>query len=189
VSVPLRIRLADPERDAAGIAAIYAPAVERSSATFEEVTPSPGDMADRIVRTLERSPWLVAEEDDPADVVGYACAALHRERAGYRWSVDISVYVRADHRGRGTGRALYEVLLPMLQRQRFVNVFAGIALPNAASVAIHEAIGMRRIAVYEGVGFKFDAWHDVAWYGLRMAEPGLPLAEPVSLPELLSTAV
>ena len=77
----------------------------------------------------------------------------------------------------------------MLQRQRFVNVFAGIALPNAASVAIHEAIGMRRIAVYEGVGFKFDAWHDVAWYGLRMAEPGLPLAEPVSLPELLSTAV
>ncbi len=185
MSVPLRIRLADPERDAAGIAATYAPAVERSSATFEEVAPSPGDMADRIVRTLERSPWLVAEEDEPADVVGYACAALHRERAGYRWSVDISVYARADHRGRGTGRALYEVLLPMIQRQRFVNVFDGIALPNAASVAI----GMRRIAVYEGVGFKFDAWHDVAWYGLRMAEPGLPLAGPVSLPELLSTAV
>ena len=84
----------------------------------------------------------------------------------------------------------------MLQRQRFVNLYAGIALPNPASVALHEAIGMRRIGVYEGVGSKFGAWHDGAWYGLRMAEPGLPLAEPglsldepVSLPELLSTAV
>ncbi len=74
----------------------------------------------------------------------------------------------------------------MLQRQRFVNLYTGIALPNPASVALHEAIGMRRIGVYEGVGSKFGAWHDVGpGTGLRMAEPGLPLAEPVPLHELL----
>lgn len=184
MSASTRIRLADPDRDAAGIAGIYRTAVEGSTVSFEEVAPDAGEMAQRIRHTLDRTPWLVAEADEPDDAVGYAYAASHRERAGYRSSVDVSAYVHAGWRGRGIGRALYDALIPMLGRQGFVNVYAGIALPNPASVALHEAIGMRRIGVYERVGFKFGAWHDVAWYGLRMAEPELPPLEPIPLPEL-----
>jgi phosphinothricin acetyltransferase len=163
------VRLADPERDAAAVAAIYRPAVEASIASFEEVAPDSDEVARRMRAVLGRAPWLVAELDGA--VVGYAYGAIHRERAGYRWSVDISVYVADGHHGQGIGRTLYDELVPMLRRQGFVNAYAGIALPNPASVALHEGIGMRRIGVYERVGFKFDAWHDVAWYGLRLAEP------------------
>ncbi len=176
------LRLADPARDAAAVAAIYRPAVEASIASFEEVAPPTAEVAARMRATLERTPWLVAEVDGV--VAGYAYGGRHRERAGYRWSVDISVYVDARMHGRGIGRGLYKDLLRILRRQGFVNAYAGIALPNPASVALHEAIGMRLVGVYERVGFKFGAWHDVAWYHLRLADPpGVP-AEPIPLPQL-----
>ncbi|MGH2383169.1 MAG: GNAT family N-acetyltransferase [Candidatus Limnocylindria bacterium] len=180
----IRIRLADAERDAEAIAAIYRPAVEASAASFEEVPPDAGEMADRIRHTLLRTPWVVAEEPGVGGVIGYAYAGPHHRRAGYRWSVDVSAYLQPEWRGRRVGRSLYDALLPMLCRQRFVNVYAGIALPNPASVALHEAIGMRRIGVYERVGYKFGAWHDVGWWGMRIAEPSDPPAEPIPLPEL-----
>ncbi|MGH2427361.1 MAG: GNAT family N-acetyltransferase, partial [Candidatus Limnocylindria bacterium] len=101
-----------------------------------------------------------------------------------RWSVDISVYVADGFTGRGVGRLLYDELLPTLRRQGFVNLYAGIALPNPGSVALHERIGMRLVGVYERVGWKFGAWHDVAWYGMRIVEPALHPAEPIPLPEL-----
>jgi phosphinothricin acetyltransferase len=117
-------------------------------------------------------------------VAGYAYAAPHHQRAGYRWSVNISVYVAASHQSRGIGRRLYDELLPILRRQRIVNAYAGIALPNAASVALHEAVGMRRIGVYEAVGYKHGAWHDVAWYHLRLTDPAGDPPEPIPLPDL-----
>jgi L-amino acid N-acyltransferase YncA len=172
----LVIRLADPPRDADAVAAIYRPAVESSIATFEEVAPDAAEMARRIGAVLPRTPWLVAELDGA--VVGYAYASIHRERPGYRWSVDVSVYVGAGLGGRGIGRALYGELIPLLRGQGFVNAYAGIALPNPASVALHEAIGMRRIGVYERVGFKLGAWHDVAWFGMRLADPAATPPEP-----------
>lgn len=176
------VRIADPDRDAGAIAAIYRPAVEGSIATFEEVAPDATEMARRVRAVLARAPWLVM--DDGNGAVGYAYAAAHRERPGYRWSVDISVYVADGLQGRGIGRRLYRELTSILVRQRYVNAYAGIALPNPASVALHEGIGMKRIGVYERVGFKFGAWHDVAWYGLRLAQPdGVPL-EPIPLPDL-----
>lgn len=176
------VRLADPAADAASVAAIYRPAVEASIASFEEIAPAAEDMAARMRAILDRTPWLVAEVDGV--VAGYAYAAGHRERAGYRWSVDISVYVDGAAHRRGIGRGLYDALLPILRRQGFVNAYAGIALPNPASVALHEAIGMRLVGVYERVGFKFGAWHDVAWYQLRLLEPAGVPAEPIPLPEL-----
>ena len=179
----LRIRLADPDLDAATVAEIYRPAVDAAIASFEAVTPDAAEMARRIRTTLERTPWLVAEEH-AAEVVGYAYAAPHSERAGYRWSVNVSAYVHHERHGKGIGRLLYDELFPILQRQRFVNVYAGIALPNPASVALHEAVGMRRIGVYERVGWKFGAWHDVAWFGMRITDPAEPPAEPIPLPAL-----
>jgi L-amino acid N-acyltransferase YncA len=180
---PPTIRLADPDRDPAAIAAIYRPAVEASIASFEEVPPNADEMERRIRATLTRLPWLVATDERDA-VLGYAYAGQHRERAGYRWSADISVYVDATSQRRGVGRALYDALVPTLRRQGFVNLYAGITLPNPASVALHEAIGMRRIGVYQGVGWKSGAWHDVAWFGMRIAEPSEPPAEPIPLPQL-----
>ncbi len=178
----LRIRLADPDLDAAEIAEIYRPAIESTFASFEEVAPDAPEMAGRIRRTLERLPWLVAE--DAGRVIGSAYGGPHAERAGYRWSVNVSAYVHPDWQGRRVGRGLYDVLLPMLLRQRFINVYAGLALPNPASVALHESIGMRRIGVYERVGYKFGAWHDVAWYGLRLADLPEQPPEPIPLPLL-----
>lgn len=180
---PIRIRLAHPDLDAASIAGIYRPAVEGSTVSFEEVAPEASEMADRIRRTLVRAPWLVAIADDDM-VVGYAYAGPHGERAGYRWSVDISAYVRPDWRGQRVGRTLYDALLPILMRQGFINVYAGIALPNPASIALHESIGMQLVGVYERVGYKLGLWLDVAWYGMRIAEPSDPPVEPTALPLL-----
>ena len=179
------VRLADPDLDATEVAAIYRPSVEGGRASFEEDPPGPAVMAHRILRTLARTPWLVAVDDSGA-VVGYAYAGAHHDRPGYRWAVNISVYVAEAARSQGAGRRLYDELLNILRRQGFVNVYAGITLPNPASVALHEAIGMRQIGVYERVGFKLGAWHDVAWYGLRLTDPdGVP-SEPIPLPELLT---
>lgn len=176
------IRLADPARDAAAAAEIYRPSVETGLASFESEAPDADEMAERMRATLERTPWLVADLD--GRVVGYAYAGPHHRRAGYRWSVNVSVYVAEGFAGRGIGRSLYEELLAILRRQRFVNAYAGITLPNPASVALHEAIGMRRIGLYERVGFKHGAWRDVAWYGLRLLEPATPPDEPIPLAEL-----
>jgi L-amino acid N-acyltransferase YncA len=181
----MRVRLADPTRDAERVAEIYRPSVVGSYISFEEIAPAAAEMAERMRAVLLRTPWLVAETE-AGEVVGYAYAAGHRQRAGYRWSVDISAYVDMGWHGRGVGKALYADLLPILHSQRFVNAYAGIALPNPASVALHESIGMSLIGVYEHVGFKLGAWRDVAWYGMSLAvpgEPGAPPPEPIPLPE------
>lgn len=180
------IRVADPDTDAERVAEIYQPYVTDTLISFEEVAPTGPEMADRMRLVLAWTPWLVAENDDGV-VVGYAYASRHRERPGYRWSVDISVYIDDAWHRRGIGRALYAELLDVLRRQRMINVYAGITVPNPGSVALHESIGMRRIGVYDKVGFKFGAWPDVAWYGLRLREPGTEPAEPIAFPELGST--
>lgn len=177
-----RLRVADAERDAPRVADIYRPYVEETIISFEDVAPSADQMADRIRSTLAWTPWLVAEED--GRVVGYAYASRHRERAGYRWSVDISVYLESGAQGRGIGRALYAELLEILRGQRFVNVYAGITLPNDASVGLHRAIGMEQIGTYQRVGYKFGQWLGVAWFGMRLNEPADPPPEPIPFPEL-----
>ncbi len=183
ISSGLRIRLADAERDASRVAAIYRPAVESSSASFELVAPDPAEMARRIRAILPRTPWLVAEAAE-AGVIGYAYAGPHAERAAYRWSVNLSAYVDPRWHGRGIGRRLYADLIRRLRRQGFVSAFAGVTLPNPASVALHEAIGMRRVGVFEHVGYKFGVWHDVAWYGMLLVEPSDAPSEPTPVSDL-----
>jgi phosphinothricin acetyltransferase len=181
----MRVRLADPERDSERVAQIYRPSVEANFISFEEVAPGAAEMAARIRAVIDRLPWLVAEADDGL-VIGYAYASPHRERAAYRWSVDISVYVEEQWHGRGVGRALYDELIERLRGQGFVNAYAGVTLPNPASVALHESIGMTLIGVYERVGYKLGVWRDIAWYGMRLAEPKSPgqPPEPILLAHL-----
>jgi len=175
--------VADPDRDAERVAKIYRPYVTDTIVSFEEVAPGGPETADRMRAILAWTPWLVAEDDDGL-VVGYAYASRHRERPSYRWSVDISVYIDSAWQRRGVGKALYAELLDVLRRQRMINVYAGIALPNPGSVGLHESIGMRLIGVYEKVGFKFGEWPDVAWYGMRLAEPTETPGEPIPFPGL-----
>lgn len=178
-----RVRVADPATDAARVAAIYAPAVD-SIVSFEETAPDGAEMERRMRAVLTWTPWLVAVDAEDM-VIGYAYASRHRDRAAYRWSVDVSVYVDPAWHGRGVGRALYGELLPMLRRQRFANAYAGIGLPNPASVALHESIGMNLIGEYERVGFKCGRWVDVAWYGMRLEdEVHASPAEPIAFSEL-----
>lgn len=155
------LRVANPA-DAPAIAATYAPYVTGTVISFELIPPDEREMANRLAKTLARFPWLVAV--DGGDVVGYAYAGAHRERAAYQWAADVSVYLRENWRGRGIGRTLYTALFAFLRAQGYCNVYAGITLPNPASVALHEAMGMVPVGVYRHVGYKAGAWHDVGWW-------------------------
>ena len=113
-------------------------------------------------------------------MVGYAYASRHRARAAYDWSVDASVYVHPDFQRRGIGRGLYVSLIRILRAQGFFNAYAGVTLPNAGSVGLHESIGFQAVGVYRNVGYKQGAWHDVGWWELALqplvAEPPPPLS-------------
>ena len=163
------------EDDAEAIAGIYAPYVLETAISFEETPPSPEEMADRIRATLAFHPFLVFAEDN--GVIGYAYAGPHRAREAYRWSVDVTIYAARGMQRRGVGRTLYGMLLASLRQQGIHSAFAGIALPNAASVALHEAMGFTHIGVYREVGFKHGAWHDVGWWRLPLGA-GLPKSDP-----------
>jgi L-amino acid N-acyltransferase YncA len=160
--------------DAGAVQTIYAPAVASTAISFETEVPTVEEMAERITTTTVAFPWLVAELDD--EVVGYAYAAAFNDRAAYRWSVSTSVYVADGAQRRGVGRLLYDALLPRVRALGYVNAYAGIALPNEASVALHERFGFRRVAVFPAAGFKLGAWHDVGWWWLALVEP--PPATP-----------
>jgi L-amino acid N-acyltransferase YncA len=158
--MPPTIRLATPQ-DAAQVHAVYAPYCF-TPISFELEPPSVEEMRGRLTKVLAHYPWLLYEMD--GEVLGYAYAAQHRERAAYRWSVDTSVYVRQDRQRKGVGRALYAVLLDVLPLQGFINAYAGVTLPNPGSVGLHEAMGFKPVGVYQHVGFKCGAWYDVAWF-------------------------
>lgn len=176
MSTTAQVRRAGPE-DAAAVAEVYGPWVTGSVVSFETEPPDAEQVRARMAAE-PLLPWYVATR--PSGVVGYAYAAQHRARPAYRWSVDVSVYLAEDERGRGTGRALYDVLLPALRDLGHVRAMAGITLPNPASVALHEAVGFVPVGVFEAVGFKHGAWHDVGWWQLALAEPPVRPREPGS---------
>ncbi len=155
------IRLATGS-DAAGVLVIYTPIVRETAISFEVAPPDVTEMRRRIEDTLVRFPWLVCVED--GQLLGYAYASQHRTRAAYQWSVDVSVYVHAQARRSGVGTSLYTSLLQVLHLQGFYNAYAGITLPNPASVGLHESLGFQHVGVYRSVGYKLGAWHDTGWW-------------------------
>jgi L-amino acid N-acyltransferase YncA len=173
--------------DAGAVAEIYRPYVTDGVTSFEVTPPSAAEMARRIEAVLALAPWLIALDEAGAPI-GYAYASRASEREAYQWLVDASVYIRAGHHRRGVGRALYGALFPLLRLQGFYVVHAGVTLPNAASVGLHESFGFRPIGVYPAVGWKLGAWRDVGWWNLPLQErpatpaPPLPLAEAQRLP-------
>ncbi len=162
--------------DADKILEIYSPFCLPSSAvSFEIRPPTFDDMRSRIATTLETYPWLVCERDDL--VVGYAYASQHKIRAAYDWSVDVSVYLGEGARGQGVGTKLYLRLFDVLRKLGYFNAYAGVTIPNDASIALHKSLGFVELARYPHVGYK-GAWRDTVWLGLQLqpliAEPPSP---------------
>jgi phosphinothricin acetyltransferase len=170
------IREANPS-DGPAISRIYAPFVQNTPVTFEEQVPDGTAMTRRIEESIQSFPFLIAETNNQP--IGYAYATSHRARASFRWSVDVSIYVEPAHHRRGIGRTLYGTLLPLLAEQGFFVAIAGITLPNAASVRLHESIGFEQIGIYKNIGFKLGQWRDVGWWQKQLNTPRANPREPV----------
>ena len=166
----ITIRPADPERDAAACAEIYAPSVESTPISFETVPPDAAEFARRIAKYAATHQFLVAE--DGGEVLGYAYACRWAERAAYDWSVETSIYVGAGQQGKGVGRALYAELFDRLRAQGFRVVVAGVTLPNPASIALHESMGFEPIGTLRDIGWKEDGWRDVGFWQLYLQPLG-----------------
>lgn len=175
------IRTATAE-DAQSISEIYAPAVLDKVTSFEVTAPGAAECAARMEKIMKSYPWLVCESG--GDVIGYTYASTHNERAAYRWSVDVAVYVNDRAHRRGVGTALYASLFDVLAFQGIRNVYAGITLPNSASVGMHRRVGFAEVGVYHHVGYKFGAWHDVAWFERSILPAEKDPPEPKRFPEV-----
>jgi len=148
--------------DAARCAAIYRPFVTDNWVSFETQAPDANEMARRIARYGESHAWLVA--DDSGLLIGYAYGSPHRDRAAFATSVDVAIYIDPAYARRGVGRALYGDLLPRLAAKGAHAAFAGIALPNPGSIALHEAMGFTLAGIFREVGWKMGGWRDVGWW-------------------------
>jgi phosphinothricin acetyltransferase len=147
--------------DAPACAAIYAPYVTDSVVSFEEVPPTPAEMAGRIAAALETHTWVVLE--DGGRVRGYAYGGPFSGRPAYRWSCEVSVYVEHGRHRSGAGRRLYTAVFERLRERGYLTAVAGMTLPNEASAGLHRAMGFEPVGTYRRIGYKFGAWHDVHW--------------------------
>lgn len=190
-----RIRVATPD-DAGAVRDIYAPFCESTAVTFEETPPTATEMAERIESTLEDYPWLVCEVDNAeqrgasnrtqsdGEIVGYAYAHRLRERRAYDWVVELSIYVAEGARGAGVGRALYESLFAVLERQGIRDGYAVTTLPNPETVGFHERMGFERVGDFPAVGYTEDEWRDIAWWRRSIGEKTDAPDRPRSFTEL-----
>ena len=147
--------------DAQAIQAIYAPYVEKTAITFEYEVPSVQEFDKRISKTIEKYPYLVAEEN--GQVLGYAYASNYYARTAYDWTTELSIYLHEDERGRGLGSQLYDALEKELEKRGYLRFLACIAVPNEASISMHEKRGYVQVAHFPMIGYKFIKWHDIVW--------------------------
>jgi L-amino acid N-acyltransferase YncA len=180
------IRLATAA-DGPALAEIYASFVVSEATSFELEPPSGDDMARRVEAIGRRTPWLVCEHE--GRLAGYAYASRHRERAAYQWAVDVSAYVHPAWQRRGIARALYTALFRCLARQGFYRAYAGITLPNEASIGLHVSSGFSLVGVYHAVGYKLGRWHDVAWYERSLQPLRDDPAPPTALADWSASSV
>lgn len=178
------IRQATAE-DAPAILDIYAPYVKDTPVSFELKTPSKTEFLRRLERISQRFPYLAAEKD--GRIVGYAYAHAERERAGYQWNAELSVYLLSDYQRRGLGSRLYNAVIEILGFLGYRNLYAVITLPNDASLSMHQRLGFTPLAVHKNAGYKLGRWHDVAWLeknlGPYRADPVPPTPIKEAAPE------
>lgn len=152
------------QEDAKAISDIYNHYITNTVITFEEETVNAKEMSNRITRVKNAGlPWLIVE-DETGHLLGYAYASKWRERFSYRFSVEVTVYLSPQHAGKGLGTLLYVELFRQLKAKNIHSVIGGITLPNEASVGVHEKLGMKKVAHFHEVGFKFEQWLDVGYW-------------------------
>lgn len=154
--------------DAETLLEIYKPYVEQTAITFEYTLPSLQEFEERIRRVTEKFPYLVVE--DGLDILGYAYASTYYGRTAYDWTVEVSVYISEQARGKGLGSLLYQSLEKALQDMGIKNCLACIALPNPSSIALHEKLGYHKVGHFKEIGYKFGEWHDTIWMQKRLDE-------------------
>ncbi|HEX3683310.1 MAG TPA: arsinothricin resistance N-acetyltransferase ArsN1 family B [Bryobacteraceae bacterium] len=179
------IRLAR-ESDADQMLEIYAPLVRATAISFELAPPSSTEMRERVRNILATHAWLVCEEAQA--ICGYAYASKFRAREAYRWAAEVTVYVHPARQRKGVGRTLYRSLFDVMRLQGFCRAIAVIALPNEASVQLHERLGFKSMGVFERAGYKLGRWHDVGWWQLQLQEHPLNPRAPRGVAELVGTA-
>jgi L-amino acid N-acyltransferase YncA len=153
--------------DAGQISEIYNYYIENTTVTFEEIALSETEMQERIEKISSKYPFLVWEEN--SQVIGYAYATEWKVRAAYRNSVEVTIYLKKGNSGKGIGKQLYDELFRQIKENKDLNIHAiigGIALPNEASVALHEKFGFQKVAHFKEVGYKFQQWIDVGYWEL-----------------------
>lgn len=148
--------------DSKSISEIYNYYVKNTIITFEEDEVSEDEMAHRINSVSEKYPWIVYEEN--GEVLGYAYAGEWKSRCAYRFSVEVSVYVKNGFTGKKIGTLLYSELIKKLSETKVHSLIAGISLPNEGSIAIHEKFGFEKIGQFVEVGYKFNKWIDVGYW-------------------------
>ena len=162
-----KLRNATPA-DARAILDIYAPYVTDTSITFETEVPIIEEFMERMENIQKSYPYLVYEVDGV--VVGYAYASKHRERAAYRYSADVSIFVEPSYHKQGIGKALYTKLFDLLRDQGIYTVYACITVPNNASIGLHKSLGFTEAGVFHNDGYKLGKWHDVIWLEKSLRE-------------------
>lgn len=152
--------------DAARLAEIYNYYIEKTTVTFEEVPLDASEMSARISCSADEYPWLVADADDI--VCGYAYASRWSDRSGYGPSAETTVYLAQEHIGKGLGSELYSALIDDLRHRKLHSAIGIIALPNSASIALHERLGYRKIGEFQEIGKKFGQWINVGYWQLLL---------------------
>lgn len=157
------------EEDAPDLLAIYSPYVRETAISFEIDPPSEAEFLERIRKIAARFPYLVLEED--GKILGYAYGSTYYDRRAYDWAVELSIYLDPKTRGRGLGNLLYEALEQELEARGFLRFLACIALPNQASIALHQKRGYEQVAHFPKIGYKFGKWHDIVWFQKTLTPP------------------
>lgn len=153
--------------DAGAIATIYNYYIQETAVTFEETPVTASDILKRIAKIQHAQlPWLVAEEN--STLMGYAYAMPWKERSAYRYSVETTVYVARTAVAKGWGTDLYNALFTELRNNSIHVAIGGITLPNPASIALHEKLGMSKVAHFKEVGYKFGKWLDVGYWQIQL---------------------
>lgn len=176
-----KIRFAT-EKDAEAILRIYAPYIEKTAITFEYEVPSLSEFSERISEIQKKYPWIVYEEN--GKILGYAYGGPEYTRAAYQWTVEVSVYVDENEKGKGIGTALYEKVLDILKKQNFCLCYALINEDNEASLRMHEKYGFRPIGTRKNCGYKFEKWHSVVFLEKQLNEPSVPPKDVIPIGEL-----
>ena len=173
------------KNDTQEVLEIYAYYVRNTAITFDYDVPNTSEFIKKIATITRDYPWLVCVENEK--IIGYAYGSIHRTKMAYQWSPESTIYLANGTYRKGLGRVLYETLFSLLKLQGYVNVYAGVTIPNINSEEFHKALGFNEIGVFHRAGYKLQKWHDTKWFELHLAEHVSHAEAPKKLKEVINS--